>query len=165
MTPEPPIVLKDLSNEALLSLRLQIDTEMVERGLTLNVGQLGEILALHYFNSTPGLPKLIDAAKGAKNVDALSRDGDRYSIKTALKAKKTGTIYPDVENRNKQLFEFLLIVQLTSRYQLEAIHRYSWDAFVKARACDKRMNAWYIPISRKKLALSEQIYPAASTRE
>ena len=29
-------------------------------------------------------------------MDALSRNGDRYSIKTAWKAKKTGTIYPEV---------------------------------------------------------------------
>jgi len=151
------IVLNDFSNEALLALRLQIDAEMSTRGLTLNVGQLGEILALHYFNSTPGLPKLIVAAKGAKNVDALSRDGDRYSIKTALKAKKTGTIYPDGKNRNKQLFEYLLIVQLTPDYQLEAVYRYSWEAFLKARAWDIRMNAWYIPISKKKLLLAEKI--------
>lgn len=159
MTPEPTIVLKDLSNEALLSLRLQIDAEMTDRGLTLNVGQLGEILALHYFNNTPGLPKLIDAPKGAKNVDALSRDGDRYSIKTALRAKKTGTIYPDDENRNKQLFEFLLVVQITPNYQLDSVYRYSWDTFVKARAWDKRMNAWYLPISKKKLAMGEQLFP------
>ncbi len=157
MSSESTINFEILSDEVLLSLRLQIDAEMAERGLTLNVGQLGEILALHHFNSTPGLPKLIDAPKGAKNVDALSRDGDRYSIKTALKAKKTGTIYPDSENRNKQLFEYLLVVQLTSDYQLESIYKYSWDAFVKARAWDKRMNAWYIPISRKKLSLAEKI--------
>lgn len=128
------------------------------RGLTLNVGVLGERLALRHFNSTPGLPNLIDAPKGAKNVDALSRDGDRYSIKTALKAKKTGTIYPDSKDQDKQLFEFLLIVQLTSNYQLEAIYRYPWSAFVEVRAWDKRMNAWYIPISRKNLLLAEQLF-------
>jgi hypothetical protein len=79
MTKDPIVVLTDLSNDALLSLRLQIDAEMTTRGLTLNVGQLGELLALNYFNTTPGLPKLINAPRGAKNVDALSRDGDRYS--------------------------------------------------------------------------------------
>jgi hypothetical protein len=158
MGTHPLIVLADVSNDSLLELRLQIDKEMTARGLTLNVGQLGEILALHHFNNTPGLPKLIEAPKGAKNVDALSRDGDRYSIKTAQRAKKTGTVYPDVETRNKQLFEYLLIVQLTSDYQLKGIYRYSWDAFVKARAWDKRMNAWYVPISKKKLALAERVF-------
>jgi hypothetical protein len=156
------IVLKGLSNDELLSLRLQVDGEMATRGLTLNVGQLGEILALRHFNRTSGLPNLIDAPKGAKNVDALSRDGDRYSIKTALKAKKTGTIYPDSKDKNKQLFEYLLVVLLTPEYQLNAIYRFSWEQFVKVRAWDIRMNAWYIPVSAKKLSQSEKIYARAN---
>jgi len=156
-TSEPIVVLTGLSNDALLSLRLQIDAEMITRGLTLNVGQLGEILALNHFNTTPGLPKLIDAPRGAKNVDALSRDGDRYSIKTALKAKKTGTVYPDNKSPDKQLLEYMLIVLLTPDYRLQKIFRLSWDAFMRARAWDKRMNAWYVPISATKLALAEKI--------
>ena len=154
----PIVILTDLSNEALLSLRLQVDAEMATRELTLNVGQLGEILALNYFNSTPGLPKLIDAPRGTKNVDALSRDGDRYSIKSALKAKKTGTVYPDSENRDKQLFEYMLVVLLTPDYRLDSIYRLPWDTFVRVRAWDKRMNAWYVPISGNKLALAEKVF-------
>jgi len=33
------------------------------------------------------------------NVDALSRRGDRYSIKGVLDSKKTGTVYPDATNQ------------------------------------------------------------------
>jgi len=61
-----------------------------------------------HFNDTPGLPNLQIAPPGTKNVDSLSRDGDRYSIKTVLNAKKTGTVYPDRDQPEKQLFEFLL---------------------------------------------------------
>jgi len=155
----PPLVdLRGLSNNSLLKLRLHLDKEMMARGLTFVVGELGERLALDHFNRTPGLPKLIDAPRGAKNVDALSRDGDRYSIKTALKAKKTGTIYPDSKERHKQLFEYLLFVQLTADYELAAIYRFSWTAFLKARAWDMRMNAWYIPISKPKLAHAEVVF-------
>src|SRR5258708_40096671 len=103
MATRPLIVLADVSNDSLLELRLQIDKEITARGLTLNVGQLGEILALHHFNNTPGLPKLIEAPKGAKNVDALSRDGDRYSINTPLTCEKTATVDPDVQTRTKQI--------------------------------------------------------------
>ncbi len=99
----------------------------------------------------------MEAPTGAKNVDALSRDGDRYSIKTQVKAKKSGTIYPDRNDTEKQLFEYLLIVRLSRTYQLEALHRFSWDQFCEARAWDKRMNAWYIPVSKKRLALAERI--------
>lgn len=149
--------LSEMSNNGLLELRLAVDDQLEKRGLTLNVGALGETLAMQHFNKTNGLPTLKEAPKGAKNVDALSKDGDRYSIKTALKAKKTGTIYPDSINKEKQLFEYILVVTLSERYELKSIHRFSWEDFIKARSWDIRMNAWYIPISDKKLSLAEKI--------
>jgi len=103
------------------------------------------------------LPNLIHAPIGAKNVDALSRDGDRYSIKTVQYAKKTGTIYPDAKNPEKPLFEYLLIVLLSINYELLAIYRFSWEQFCVVRAWDKRMNAWYVPVSRKRLDQGEEI--------
>lgn len=149
-----------LSNQELFSLRVALEKEMSSRGIKFDVGAMGEQLAIAYFNSTPGLPNLIDAPTGAKNIDALSRDGERYSIKTLLKAKKTGTVYPDEKLPEKQLFEQLLVVQLSTDYELQSIHRFSWEAFLKARSWDKRMNAWYIPISSNKLALGEKLFQA-----
>jgi hypothetical protein len=149
---------KHLADTELLRLRVQLDIEIAARGLTLNVGELGERLAIKVCNDTPGLPKLVSAPRGAKNVDALSRDGDRYSIKTVLKAKKTSTVYPDQGDREKQLFEYMLIVSLNPDYRLKAIYRLSWASFLSARAWDKRMNAWYVPISAGKLALAERFF-------
>ncbi len=91
-----------------------------------------------HFNATKGLPKLLRAPRGTKNVDALSREGDRYSIKTVLDAKKTGTVYPDTTNRDKQLFEHLLIVQLNQSLELESIHRLTWDQFAQVRQWDSQ---------------------------
>lgn len=73
-----------------------------------------------------------------------------------MKAKKTGTVYPDSKNPGKQLFEHLLVVCLNSKYQLDSIYSFTWDEFVKARAWDKRMNAWYISVSKKRLRLGRQ---------
>ena len=148
-------MISDLSDDQLINLKVDTDAELARRGIKLNVGDRGEKLAIEYFNSTSGLPNLLQAPTGAKNVDALSRDGDRYSIKTFMKAKKTGSIYPDNEDRDKQLFEYLVIVRLDDKYQLDSIYRYSWDDFTKVRAWDKRMNAWYVPLSRKNLKLAE----------
>lgn len=78
-----------------------------------------------HFNATKGLPKLLRAPRGTKNVDALSREGERYSIETILDAKKTGTIYPDPHDEKKQLFEHLLIVRLSRSLEVEAIYRLS----------------------------------------
>lgn len=150
-------LLKNISDEELMLLRAEVDAELSSRGISFNVGILGEKLAVEFFNSTPGLPNLILAPPGAKNVDALSRDGDRYSIKTSLKAKKTGTIYPDNNDGNKQLFEFILIVRLDKKYQLNSIYRFSWEDFLKVRAWDKRMNAWYVALSDIKLQQGEQL--------
>lgn len=137
---------------------MSVDAEMATRGIEFSVGLVGEKSAIDFFTSTAGFSNLIEAPKGAKNVDALSRDGERYSIKTQLKAKKTGTVYPDSENPDRQLFEHLLVVKLSQSYTLISIHRFSWDAFTKVRAWDKRMNAWYIPISKVRLKQAELIY-------
>lgn len=146
-----------VTDAELVLLRARIETEMNRRGLAFTVGSLGEQLAISYFNMTRGLPMLAAAPAGTKNVDALSRDGERYTIKTMLKARKTGTIYADSEDPDRRLFEWLLLVQLRPEYELKSIHRLSWDQFVSLRKWDKRMNAWYISPSSATLAAAEVI--------
>jgi hypothetical protein len=152
-------IVSSLEDSALINLRIVIGAEMVRRDISIDVGDLGEKLAIELFNSTPGLPNLMRAPKGAKNVDALSRNGERYSVKSILKAKKTGTVYPDSRNPDKQLFEHLLLVCLNPQYQLSSVYCFTWEAFLKARAWDKRMNAWYVPVSEKRLKLAEKLFP------
>lgn len=154
--------IKTLSDDELIALRAEVESEMRVRGISMSVGDIGEVLAIGYFNSTPGLPTLKAAPPGTKNIDAISRDGDRYSIKTRLKAKKTGTIYPDDTNPDKQLFEYILLVRIDDSYQLVSIHQFTWDQFVQLRAWDKRMSAWYLPCSNKALALGHEIVNVAS---
>ena len=151
--------LSTLTEVDLISLRVLIEKEMALRNISIDVGDIGEKIAIDYFHSTAGLPNLSRAQKGSKNVDALSRDGERYSIKTIKKAKKTGTVYPDKSIPGKQLFENILLVCLNSQYKLESLYSFSWDAFLKVRAWDKRMNAWYIPVSKTRLALGKKLFP------
>ena len=100
--------LSKLSDEELLLLRASLRAEMRKRGMADSVGAVGERLAIEYLRKTPGLPKLQLSSRGTKNVDALSRNGDRFSIKTVCEGSKTGTIYPEPDNREKQLFEHML---------------------------------------------------------
>jgi hypothetical protein len=150
--------LNKLGDDELVILRANIETELNRRGISFSVGEVGEKLVISFFNSKPGLPNLMQAPKGSKNVDALSREGDRYSIKTFMKAKKTGTIYPDEKVKDKQLFEYLVVAKLNTNYQLSAIYRYSWVEFVRIRAWDRRMNAWYLPLSKRNLNIAEKIF-------
>lgn len=142
----------------LLRLRLAVDTELRNRGLAHSVGIAGERAAVEHYRKAASLPKLQHAPTGTKNVDALSREGDRYSIKTICNGKKTGTVYPDTVCPEKQLFEYLLVVHLSNDWLLKSIHQFTWDQFLAVRAWDKRMNAWYVGISARTLAIGSLIF-------
>lgn len=144
--------LADLENAELIKLRAALDVEMRKRKIAFTIGQYAEELAIEFFNRTAGCPNLQAAPVGTQNVDAMSRKGERYSIKAVCNGKKTGTVYPDADNREKQLFEYLLVVKMNRDWSLEAIYEFSWDLFVECRSWDKRMNAWYVGASNKTLA-------------
>jgi len=145
------------TDQKLIDCRASLEVEMRKRGLGFSVGQIGESLVIKHYNATPGLPKLLRSPTGTKNVDALSRNGDRYSIKTIWNAKKTGTVYPDSLDKDKQLFEFLIIGQLSNDMALKNIYEFSWEQFTKVRSWDKRMNAWYVGCSMKNLKKGRNI--------
>jgi hypothetical protein len=151
--------LSSMDDADLLRLRAALHGEMRRRGLALSVGQVAEKLAIDFFNKTPGCPNLAEAAVGTANVDALSRKGDRYSIKGVLDARKTGTVYPDSSAPERQLFEYLLIVQLAPDWTLHSIHEFDWSTFVRCRSWDKRMNAWYLGLAAKTLAQAKSYTP------
>lgn len=150
--------IKSLDTDELISLRIEIEREMKVRHIPFSVGEIGEKVAIEYFNSTAGLPKLMASATGTKNVDANSRNGERYSIKALQKGKKTGTIYPDEQNHDRQLFEYLLIVKLSSDFSLDSLHQFTWEQFLKIRAWDKRMSAWYVPVSKNRLEIGKCLF-------
>jgi hypothetical protein len=161
MKQEPIMKVASMSDEDLILLRAKLRAEMRKRGIADSVGAVGEQLAIEHFRKTPGLPKLQIAPRGTKNVDALSRNGDRFSIKTICEGSKTGTIYPEPDDRNKQLFEHLLIVKLAENWSLDSIHQLSWTVFVKVRSWDKRMNAWYVAFNNRVLTAGMEILPAS----
>lgn len=150
--------LDKLSDEELLLLRASLRVEMRKRGMADSVGAVGEQLAIEHLRKTPGLPKLQLAPQGTKNVDALSRNGDRFSIKTVCEGSKTGTIYPEPSDQERQLFEYILIVKLTEDWSLQSIHQLTWSAFVQVRSWDKRMNAWYLAYCARTLAAGTLLY-------
>lgn len=148
-----------LSNDELLALRSIVEGEARRRGLSLSVGELGEKLVIDLFRKRADLPVLDPAPTGTKNVDALSRDGKRYSIKTLQRARKTGTVYPSSDDRDTPLFEFLVIALLNDSFELSRVVVLSWNQFCQVRSWDSRMNAWYVGKSRRALEIGQQIFP------
>ncbi|PDS99259.1 hypothetical protein CO659_00085 [Rhizobium sp. S9] len=147
---EPSDELVCLSDLDLLRLRARVAAELKKRGLALNVGQVAESLAIATYNATPGRANLQPAPTGTQNVDALSRRGDRYSIKGVLDARKTGTVYPDREDPDKQLFEYLIVVRIDADWQLVALYEFDWKTFCEVRSWDRRIRT---------LARATQIMP------
>ena len=75
--------LSQKSTEAIIRLYSMAIKELRKREIirTNNVvGELGEYLAIEYYNKTSKLPNLAPAPVGTENIDAISRKGDRYSI-------------------------------------------------------------------------------------
>lgn len=151
------IDLSIISDDDIITLRTQLEKEFKKRKIKFTTGEIGEKLAINYFKSTPGLHNLQQAPIGTKNVDALSRHGERYSIKTIKDGNKSGTIYPDKEI-NKPLFEYLLLVLLNDDFELKGLYRFSWEQFTVIRQWDTTMNAWYVAKTIKALKQGECIY-------
>ncbi|MGJ4802918.1 hypothetical protein [Luteimonas sp. SDU82] len=149
----------NLSDEALFKLHTQVLREAKRRGLRFSVGELGEKVVIDLFRKRPDLPVLVAAPVGTRNVDALSRSGDRYSIKTLQRSKKSGTIYPDREDPDKQLFEFLVVVRLNEDLELARAILLSWQQFCEVRKWDVTMKAWYVAATQSVLNRGTQLYP------
>jgi len=125
------------------------------------VGELGEYLAIEYYKKTRGLPKLQTAPVGTRNIDAISINGDRYSIK-ATTGTVTGVFYglepPDSSKPDKQIFEYVIVVKFGKDMELEGIYEIDWDTFLKNKHWHSRMSAWNLQVSRKLIEESRIIY-------
>lgn len=117
-------------------------------------GERGEFLAIETYNNTSGLPNLQAAPEGTQNVDALSRNGERYSIKTITKpATLTGVFYglgfPEDKNSPEQKFEYVVIVIIDKDLNLQKILELNWFQFLKFKKWHKTMHAWNINVTKK----------------
>lgn len=145
----------NLSIEELWTLYSHVIKKLRELGQvrTSNItGERGESLVVLFYNQKSGLPKLQLAPKGTRNIDAISKNGERYSIKTVkLPRKATGVFYglgiPNNEIKEKK-FEYLIIVVLDESYELEKIIELTWEQFMKNKLWHSRMNAFIISLSK-----------------
>jgi len=152
------------TNQELTLVYSQVIAEFKRRGVIRSrnvIGDLGESLAIEFYNSTPGLPKLQVAPPSTQNVDALSRNGERYSIK-ATTSKTTGVFYGlppkgSVEV-SSQKFEYVIIVRFGLDYELKGIYELTWQQFLVFKRWHSRMNAWNLSLNRELIAASKKIF-------
>jgi hypothetical protein len=149
----------NINNEELWLLYAEAELELKNRGLvrTRNiVGERGEFLAIETYNKIKGLPKLQAAPEGTQNVDALSRKGERYSIKTISEpGSTTGVFYgcgdADDDVQPEKHFEYVIIVQISKNYKLKRMIELTWEQFIKHRKWHKTMRAWNLSVTQNLL--------------
>ena len=102
--------LKSLTDEEVIHLYGEVDKDLKRRTIirTKNVvGDLGEYLAINYYNSRPDLPNLQTAVISAENIDATGENGEGYSIKSCTRSV-TGVFHgleaKGSTNPNKKVF-------------------------------------------------------------
>ena len=147
--------LQEKSTKELIHLYSAAIKELKNRNIirTNNVvGELGEYLAIEWYNNTPGLPNLSPAPVGTENIDAISRKGDRYSIKSTS-TNVTGVFYGLQEKGSdipdKQKFEYVIICKFDDDYELQMILEMDWNTFVANKHWHSRMQAWNLSVSKK----------------
>jgi len=156
--------LESLSDEGLYKAYAIVLKELKKRGIirTRNViGDLGEYFVINHYNKTPGLPNLSPAPPGTQNVDALSRNGERYSIKSTT-GRTTGVFHglsdygSDLPDTQK--FEYLVIALFDENIALRRINELSWMDFLKYKRWHSRMRAWNLNITEELLKNSKTIF-------
>ena len=150
--------LSGLSSAEIIHLYGNSIRELKKRGIlrTNNViGELGEYWVIDHFCRTPGLPKLQAAPVGTQNIDAISRSGERYSIKSTS-GKVTGVFYglepPDSSVPDTQKFEYVLICKFDDNCEPEAIYQITWNQFLAHKHWHSRMKAWNLTLSKALIA-------------
>jgi hypothetical protein len=158
VTSKSKVDLEKLSDDEIVSLRIKIENEFKRRKIKFSTSEKGDALAIEFFNKTPGLDNLMRTSIGTKSVDALSRKGERYSIKTMKDGGKSSNFYLKGNIKKEKLFEFLLIVVLDQAYELKSLHRFSWTQFLKIKLWDSHMGSHYVSKSQKRLNQGECLY-------
>jgi hypothetical protein len=160
------INLEELNNEELWLGYADIQLELKKRNLVRTnniVGERGEFLAIETYNSIAGLPNLLAVPAGTQNIDALSKKGERYSIKTIREPSKTTGVFHGIEEKDTLIikdkkFEYVIIVQLSKDYRPIRILELSWDQFLKFKKWHSTMRAWNLSVTKKLLDSSKVIF-------
>lgn len=125
------------------------------------LGDLGEYLVIDHYLNAPGLPNLQAAPPGTQNIDAISRKGERYSIKSTT-GNLTGVFYglnsPDSNEKELQKFEYVVVACFNNNFALDKILELNWNQFLEHKKWHKTMRAWNISITKKLVETSKVIY-------
>jgi len=148
--PDLKDILKKMNDDGIWALYGLIEQELKEKGKIRSrnlTSERGEAMAIEIYKKTRGEPKLQLAPPGTKNVDALSREGKRYSIKTIRYSRTTGTFQAD--DFSEKRFDYLIVVVLDEYYQPVEILEAPWEVVNRHKRYHTTMKAFNISVTRK----------------
>lgn len=101
------------------------------------------------------------APPSTKNIDAISVNGERYSIK-CITTNTTGAFYGIEKNTDirdiKPLFEYVVIIKLNEKYQPQFILELDWEAFFKHKHWYSRIGAYNLLVTNSLIEDGKMIY-------
>ena len=160
--------LEKLSDIELIKQYSQIISMMKERKLLKSksaVGDIGRHYAMDFYNNSSELATLQSAPYGIQNINAMSKQGERYVIKTTTKAL-TGDFYglepQDSYRRDTKKFERVIIVFLSDNFELKRILELTWSQFLEVKNWNKTNKAWNISVTKEVIAKAKTIFVAES---
>lgn len=131
-------------------------------------GERGESLVFKIYNETKGLAKLQPAPENTKNVDALSREGKLYAIKTISgKTVNTGVFGGLMVKKGEEperAFDFLVIVILDTNLQADLIVEMTWEQFLKHKRWYTGMLGYNVTVGKKLFADAKVIFDSGHDR-
>lgn len=111
----------------------------------IDVTDSGERMAIATNCAIPGLPCLQAAPAGTESLDAISRDGEHYSIRTPT-SNTSGVFYglppkgSDAVSRQK--CEHAVVVRFDDEYRRRGTREVTWVVCLEDKRWHSRMSAW-----------------------
>lgn len=156
-----------LPDEEIWTLYAYVSLKLKERNLirTRNVvGERGEFLTIKIYNETAGLSKLQAAPEGTKNIDAISREGERYSIKTISESSTVTGVFYGLGDKEEQsptkIFEYVVVVVIDKYYKPKLVLELDWEIFLKFKRWHSTMQAWNLNVTRELISSAKTIFKA-----
>jgi len=154
-------LLENLSEMELIHCYSEIVSKLYEKGIirTKNIsGEFDERFVIDHYKKTSTLPNLQRTQTGTKNIDATSRKGERYSIKTITGSNTTtSVIYGDLRE-DKPLFEYLIIIHLDNKYLSDLILELTWKSACNNKKWHKTMKGYNFRVGEKLMKDAKIIY-------
>lgn len=147
-------IFADLNDKEIVKIYPILVKQLKKRSIirTKNViGDLGEKMAIDYYNSNKLLPDLKQADPNEKAYDAMSGLA-KYTIKSTS-SNQTGIFWgleqAGSNKENKKIFDYLIIVKFDNNYELEFIYEMTWGQFIQHKKWHSMTKAWNIRLSKR----------------